>query len=433
MERILKMKAVILAGGKGSRLDSYTESVPKPLIKIEGKSVLEYQIDSLKKSGLTDIIISIGYLGEKITEYFGDGSKYGVKISYLKEESPLGTGGVLYYLKERIEDDFILLFGDIVLHIDWRKFIEYHHRKNGIGTFLVHSNSHPYDSDLLILDRDDKIINIISKDSLREYYDNIVKSGVHIFRKEILKYAKPEKMDLEKEIIFKAIGDSQRIYGYRTSEYVKDMGTMERLAQVAEDIKKNYLEKKVAYHRRKCIFLDRDGTINKYKGLLSNIDDLELEDGVSEAIQRINRSEYLCIVITNQPVVARNMCTEEELQNIHKKLQTLLGLDGAYLDGLYYCPHHPDRGYEGENKDYKIKCNCRKPRTGMIQAAQQKYYINLDESYMIGDTDVDIQTGKNAGLKTILLKTGECNSKKYDVVPDFVADNLYQAVSNIIL
>jgi mannose-1-phosphate guanylyltransferase/phosphomannomutase len=429
------MKVVILAGGKGTRLDNYTELIPKPLIKIEGKPVLEYQIDSLKKYGLTDIIISIGYLGDKIVAYFGDGSQFGVNISYLKEEVPLGTGGVLAYLKDRVEEDFILLFGDIVLHIDWDKFIEYHHRKNGIGTFLVHPNSHPYDSDLLIVDPEERITRIISKDKPREFfYDNIVKSGVHIFRKEILAYARPGKSDLEKEIILTAIHDNRWIYGYRTAEYVKDMGTKERLARVTEDIRNHFPEKKAAYHRRKCIFLDRDGTINKYKGLLYHIEDLELEYQVAEAIQMINQSEYLCIVITNQPVVARNLCSIEELANIHQKLQTLLGLGGAYLDDLYYCPHHPDGGYEGENKRYKIKCDCRKPGIGMIQAAQQKYNIDLHESYMIGDTTVDLQTGKNAGLQTILLKTGELeNEKKYDVSPDFVADNLYQAVANIIL
>ncbi len=426
------MKVVILAGGKGSRLRKYTNSIPKALIKIAGKPVLEYQIDSLKKFGLTEIIISIGYLGEKIVEYFGDGSEFGVNISYFKEELPLGTGGVLYYLKDLIREDFILLFADIVLNIDWSKYIKYHYQKNGIGTFLIHPSSHPYDSDLLILNKDGQITNIIPKDQSRESYDNIVKSGVHIFRKEIFQYSKPKRMDLEKEIIAEVIDDNF-IYGYRTSEYVKDMGTEERLAQVEEDIKNNLLEKKAAYYKQKCIFLDRDGTINKYKGLLYNIDDLELEYKVSEAIKMINNSEYLCIVITNQPIVARNLCTEEQLNRIHKKLQTLLGADGAYFDDLFYCPHHPDSGYLEENKRYKIKCNCRKPRIGMIQSIQEKYNVNLSESYMIGDTSVDIQTAKNVGLKSILLTTGEIEKeKKYIVDADFVKENLYDAILNVV-
>ncbi len=428
------MKVVILAGGKGSRLDDYTETIPKPLIKIEGKPVLEYQVDSLKRYGLTNILISIGYLGERIVEYFGNGSKFGVNISYLKEDAPLGTGGILYYLLDFIDDDFILLFGDIVLHIDWSRFIQFHNQKKGIGTFLIHPNNHPFDSDLLIVDQEGRINNIIPKDTPREFYDNIVKSGVHIFRKEVLQYARPEKMDLEQDIIIKILQANYSLYGYHTSEYVKDMGTKKRLAQVTADVKNNFLEKKAAYNPRKCIFLDRDGTINKYRGLLWNVADLELEEQAAEAIKLINQSEYLCIVITNQPVVARNLCTEEELKNIHRKLQTLLGLNGAYLDDLCYCPHHPDGGYSGENKSYKIKCACRKPGIGMIRSVQQKYNIDLHESYMIGDTTTDVKTGINAGLKTVLLKAGEFeNEKKFNVQADFVADNLYQAVAKIIL
>lgn len=184
---------------------------------------------------------------------------------------------------------------------------------------------------------------------------------------------------------------------------------------------------------KKCIFLDRDGTINVYKGLLSKAEDLELEKYVAEAIRLINESEYLCIVVTNQPVVARNLCTLEEIHMINDKLKHLLAEQDAYIDDIYLCPHHPDKGYPEENPKYKIVCDCRKPNIGMIEQAKRKYDIDLDNSYIIGDTTIDIQTGKNAGLKTILLKTGlGGRDGRYDVKPDYIAANLLEAVKKII-
>ncbi|AWW26392.1 HAD-IIIA family hydrolase [Acetobacterium sp. KB-1] len=185
---------------------------------------------------------------------------------------------------------------------------------------------------------------------------------------------------------------------------------------------------------KKCIFLDRDGTINKYKELLHNKYDLELEEGVSEAIKQINESDYLCIVVTNQPIVARNLCTYEEALEINDYLEKLLfDANGSYLDAVYMCPHHPDRGYIEENKKFKIECECRKPKIGMVVEAQKEFNIDLNKSYLIGDTSIDIMTGKNAGLKTILLNTGlKGKDNNYDIEPDGYAENLCDAVELIL-
>ena len=158
---------------------------------------------------------------------------------------------------------------------------------------------------------------------------------------------------------------------------------------------------------RKAIFIDRDGTINKEVNLLYKIEDFELLPGVVEAIKKINQSEYLAIVITNQPVVARGLCTIDELEKFHKKMETLLGLEGAKLDAVYYCPHHPDKGYPEENKAYKMNCNCRKPDIGMVLNAAKDFNIDLEKSFFIGDSDNDILCGENSGLKTIKVKQNQ--------------------------
>jgi D,D-heptose 1,7-bisphosphate phosphatase len=428
------MQVVILAGGRGSRLDEYTKEIPKPLIKVLDKTILEYQIENLKKYGLVDIIISVGYLGQQIIDYFKDGSEFGVKISYVEERKALGTGGALSLIRNKIKNNFILLFGDILLNIHWQKFIDFYIEKQGIGVCLVHPNSHPYDSDVIICDENGSIQKILYKDQEREYYRNLVKSGIHIFNKKIFSYVEDDKkQDLEKDILKKLLQNNEKIYCYRTTEYVKDMGTLERLKQVAKDIKSNLVNERALYNKQKCVFLDRDGTMNIYKGLLSKVQEFELESRVSEAIKELNNSGYLSIVITNQTVIARNLCTIEELQKIHGKMEMLLAESGAYIDDLYFCPHHPDSGYEEENKRYKIKCHCRKPQIGLLKKAIEKYNIDVSKSYFIGDTTVDIQTGINAKCKTILLKTGEAGEdQKYKVVPNYKAENLYEAVSLIL-
>ena len=159
------------------------------------------------------------------------------------------------------------------------------------------------------------------------------------------------------------------------------------------------VQAKNLHNKQKAIFLDRDGTINKYVGFLRNIDDFELIEGVSETIKKINQSGYLAIVVTNQPVIARGEVTWDELHEIHRKMETLLGKDGAYIDGIYICPHHPDKGFEGERPEYKFDCDCRKPKPGLLLQAAKDFNIDLSQSVMIGDSESDVKAGKNAGCK----------------------------------
>ena len=129
----------------------------------------------------------------------------------------------------------------------------------------------------------------------------------------------------------------------------------------------------------------------------------ELIDGVAEAIRKINALGYLAIVVTNQPVIARGEVSFEELDEIHNKMETLLGKEGAYLDAIYYCPHHPHKGYTGERPELKIECVCRKPNPGMLLRAADDFNIDLSKSWMVGDGENDIRAGQNAGCKTALI------------------------------
>ena len=431
------MQAVIMAGGKGTRLAALTkDEIPKPMVPVAGKPLLLWQVERLKEHGITELIMVIGHLGEKIQEYFGDGSAFGVHIEYFVEEVPLGTAGSFYYLKDMLkEDTFLMMSGDLLFDIDFERMVHFHKEKGSVATLFVHPNGHPYDSDLLVLDAEERAIRFDSKHNTRDYwYDNCVNAGIFVFDKKIcVRVPEPVKRNLENDIIKGMIDDGEPVYGYRSPEYVKDVGTVDRIAQGLADIESGFISARCLKQKQKCIFLDRDGTINKKNGFIANEDAFELEDCALEAIKKINKSGYLAIVITNQPSVARGLCEIEDIERIHKKLSTILGREGVYVDDIRFCPHHPDKGFPEENPLYKIVCDCRKPKTGMIDAAAEKFNIDLSQSWMVGDTTMDMQTGVNAGVRTALVMTGDAGQdNKYDVTPTLVCKDLLEAVEMIL-
>ena len=410
------MKTILMAGGRGTRIAQLFPGIPKPLIPIDGMPILEREIRMLAAQGFKDIILTVGYLADQIIEYFGDGSQLGVQIDYFVEEQPLGNAGALFRLRDKIgEEPFLLLNADAAFHVDFNRMLDFHKKHGGLVTLFTHPNSHPYDSGLIIADADGKVEKWLAKEDERpQWYDNRVNAGLHIMDPKILdQFA--EKVDLEGKVdldrqILKPLCGIGEMYCYDSPEYVKDMGTPERFHQVEADYQNGVVEANNLKNKQKAIFLDRDGTINKYVGFLRNIDDFELIDGVAEAIRQINESGYLAIVVTNQPVISRGEVSWDELHEIHRKMETLLGKEGAYIDGLYICPHHPDKGFEGERPEYKIDCDCRKPKPGLLLNAAKDFNIDLSQSIMIGDSDRDVEAGINAGCKSsIKIESNEDN------------------------
>lgn len=429
--------AVIMAGGKGSRLRSITnDEIPKPMVPVDGKPLLEYQVEKLKTYGIKKIVMIVGHLGEKIVDHFKDGKNFGVEIDYIFEKEPLGTAGAFYYLKDKIDaKDFMLVFGDVFFDMDFDRMEDFHFKNSALTTLLAHPNGHPYDSDLIRMDDKGRVIGFDSKHNVRDYwYDNMVNAGMYIINRKLLDLVKePVKTDFEKDILANQVKLGANIYAYHTPEYVKDVGTVDRINATVEELMSGLIQSKNLKNKQRAIFIDRDGTINVSKGFISKADDLELIPGTIDAIKAINKSGALAIVITNQPVIARGECSFEELHNIHNKLKTLLGEKGAFVDDIFYCPHHPDKGFEGEVPELKFDCECRKPKTGMIDEAVKKYNIDLSKSYMVGDSTMDLETARNAGIKSVLVDTGFAgNDGKYDRNCDIEAKNLFDAVEKII-
>lgn len=417
------MKTVIMAGGKGTRISSIASDIPKPMIQIAGKPVLEREIECLRDQGFNDLIITVSHLADYIMNYFGDGSSLGVNIEYFIEKMPLGNAGALFKLRDKLRSDFLLLNADSIFDIDFNRFVNYHKTKGGLVTLFTHPNSHPYDSGILIADDNGSVDTWFTKEDVRpQWYKNRVNAGIHVVNTTVLDMVgidakkigtkdlngKIVKADLDRQIL-KPLCGTGKMFCYDSPEYVKDMGTPDRYKAVCADYREGKVQAKNLRNKQKAVFLDRDGTINKYVGFLRNIDEFELLPGVAEAIKTINASGYLAIVVTNQPVIARGEVTCEQLQEIHNKMETLLGSEGAYLDGVYFCPHHPHKGYEGEVSELKVECECRKPKPGMLLKAADDYNIDLSQSWMVGDGENDILAGKAAGCKTALIGLADCS------------------------
>ena len=417
-----------MAGGKGTRISSVASDIPKPMIRIGGKPVLEREIECLREQGFTDLIITVSHLGHIIMDYFGDGSRFGVKIDYFVEKTPLGNAGALFRIKDRLTEDFLLLNADAIFDIDFTRFVAYHMEHGGLATLFTHPNSHPFDSGLLVTNANHCVTQWLTKEDARpDYYRNCVNAGLHVLSPALLEHEPgTEKVDLDRQIL-KPLAGTGKMFAYSSPEYVKDMGTPDRFEAVCRDFEKGLVQSRNLSHSQRAVFLDRDGTINRYVGFLRNINDFTLLEGTDEAIKKINSSSFLAIVVTNQPVIARGEVSTEQLDEIHKKMETLLGQSGTYIDGLYYCPHHPDKGFEGEIPELKFACDCRKPKPGMLYQAAKDFHIDLASSWVVGDSKIDIQCGKNAGCRTILIgESGESFGQ------DFTEPSLLAAIDRIL-
>lgn len=279
------VKVVLMSGGRGTRISELFPDIPKLLIPINRTPVLEREVISLRNQGFTDLILTVGYMHDNIEEYFSDGSKWGVHIEYFIEDKPLGNADALFFLD--LKEDFLLLNADAIFDVDFNRMVDYHKTHNALVTLFAHPNSHPYDSGLIIADNNGKVEKWLAKEDERpKYYNNRVNEGLHVISPKVLEMSGINKDNIGKEIngkivkvdldrqILKPLCGTGNMYCYDSPEYVKDMGTPERFHSVERDFINGIVQAKNLKNKQKAIFLDRDGTINKYVGFLRNIDDL---------------------------------------------------------------------------------------------------------------------------------------------------------------
>ena len=432
MSLSLKSNVAILAGGEGTRLRSRNGNLPKALTPILGRPVLEHLIKLCSKHGFKNIALLVHHEHEQISSFFGEGAKLGVNITYVIEEDAGGTAGALLTASPVLDENFLVLYADTYADVDLKKFWDFDSLSNSDGVLFLHPNDHPQDSDIVEIRSNGFVSKILGYPHIDgKPHPNLVNAGMYKLNKNSFLDLIPadEKSDIAKNIFPRLLKKGGKLRGYISPEYIKDMGTPDRLDKVIDEIIRGVPEQLSGRSPRTAIFLDRDGTINQEVNHLTDSSQLELLQGVPEAIRQINKSGSLAVCVTNQPVLARGEITNTGLIKIHNQLDQLLGRGGAYLDRIYFCPHHPEKGFPGEIKSLKIICGCRKPETGLIDSAIRELNISRKNSWMIGDTTSDILAGERAGLKTVLLRTGYAGRDyKYSVEPNFIATDLKSAI-----
>lgn len=431
------MQVVILAGGKGTRLRERLAGLPKPMVDICGVPLLERQIVLAKQHGFTSVLVLVNYAADRIVEFCASKGNWGIDIACIDDGQPRGTAGATLAAFDRLAEEILVMYGDTMLEVDLARFHAWHARTPGTAASLfLHPNDHPQDSDLVETGDDGRIIGFhpYPHDEGR-YYPNLVNAALYWVDRQALEpwRGAPGMLDFAKDLFPAMLRAGLPLQGYVSPEYIKDIGTPARLDKVCADFHSGRITRSSLQHPQPAVFLDRDGTINREVDHLRSPAQFELLPGVGAAIRRLNASGFRCCVTTNQPVIARGECGVEGLREIHNKMETLLGREGAFLDRIYYCPHHPDGGYAGERAELKVDCDCRKPKTGMIDRAMRDFNVARERSWLIGDSSVDVETARRASLKSVLVETGYAGlDYRAWATPDTIVPDLGAAVAFIL-
>ena len=402
--------------------DLFTEYLPHPEV--------------LTTSPLRGLMIVGATLGVSLLYTTTLFHRFGVRISYLIETQPLGTAGAVLAGYDSLAENFLVLYGDTLVNVDLNRIWQKHTSSNADATLFLHPNDHPLDSDLVETDAEGWITAFHNRPHSQDrWFQNLVNAGLYAIRKAALRSWSLHRspMDFGKDLFPAMLKQGAPLLAYNSPEYIKDIGTPERYDKICAEFQAGIVERQVLSMPQRAVFVDRDGTLIKDVGSLVLPSQLELFPDAATAIRELNHQGFRVVVITNQPVVAKGFCTEAEVDLVHRKLETLLGREHAFLDRIYYCPHHPEKGFAGERSDLKIDCECRKPNIGMVRQAVMDLNLDLAGSWLIGDTTTDIETARNAGLQSILVRTGHAGADgKFPAKPAMTAENLLDAVRLIL-
>ena len=377
------MQAIILAGGFGTRLQSVVKDVPKPMADISGLPFLAYLFTYLKNHNITDIVLSVGYLHQKIIDYFGN-SYLGINIKYAIETEPLGTGGAIVNSLQFIDQNqpVIILNGDTFLQINYQKLIDFYDRNKSDLTIVLRNveDSSRYGS--VKIDDQNLIVNFVEKSIQKK--SGYINGGIYVLNPKIFSnYNLPKKFSFEQDFLCQYTV-SIKPFGFVSEDYFIDIG-------IPEDYQKATVELPKLI-KNKALFLDRDGVINLDHGHVFEKEKFEFIDGIFELCQKAQNKGYLIIIVTNQAGIAKGKYTEEQFLELSKWMENEFLKQGIKITKTFYCPYHTEAIIE----KYKQDSYDRKPNPGMILKAIEEFNIDPRQSIMIGDKESDIKAAENA-------------------------------------
>jgi len=368
-------QAVILAGGMGTRLLPLTATTPKPMILFHGKPFLEYLINSLREQGIQKVLLLLGYLPEKVMDYFGDGSNFGIDISYNITPVEDETGTRLKRAIGKIEKHFLLLYCDNYLPFCYEKMWRVFCEQSVPAMVTVYDNADNYTKSNIRIDADGRI-GLYDKTRTAENLQG-VDIAYMIAERDILNLIPEGNVSFEKTVYPKLVQDRQ-LHAYVTHHRYYSVGDFRRMEMT-----------KTFFAREPAVLIDRDGVLNKKmpKGeYVKSWADWQWLDGALDALRLFHERGYKTILISNQAGIARGVMTLNDLNSIHTRMKDDVRAAGGGIEAIYFCPHHWDED-----------CFCRKPKPGMLFAAQKDYHLDLSRTTFIGDDERDGLAADAAG------------------------------------
>jgi histidinol-phosphate phosphatase family protein len=428
------VKAVVIAGGKGTRLG--LNDIPKAMVPVDGVPLLERIVKMAVRDGFRDLIFLNGHLSHVIEQHFGDGRQFGANITHVVESEPLGTAGCFNQIRSLLTEPFLVLYGDTLMDVDLRAFSGFAFSRPGAGALFVHPNDHPFDSDLVECDDQDRVIAFHPKPrDPATHHPNLVNAALYALTPAALDFVPKEGASDWGRDVLSALSAQMPVYGYRSCEYIKDVGTPDRLERAERHYRGGRLERLALRNSKPALFLDRDGVINEERDGVFWQSNVRLIDGAADAIRLFNDAGIPVICVTNQPGLAKGFLGWQDMRDVIGEIDHQLAEQaGAYLDDIIICPHHPEKGWPGEVAELKIDCDCRKPKDGMLRRAQRAHNIDLGASWMVGDRYCDVAAASAAGVSSVLVRTGYAghDRDKYNVQATFETDDLAVAGRRIL-
>ena len=368
-------QAVILAGGRGSRLGPFTETRPKPMVEVHGRPFLEYLVEMLREQGFSEVLLLLGYLPHVVQDHFGDGGRFGVRITYSVTAPEDLTTRRLLVAREQLDSVFLLMYCDNYWPMQFDRLWEQYVSSGAPALTTVYSNKDRYSRDSVK----------VGPDGFMEIFDRSrttpglqgVEISYAILRRDLLDRLTDPDLLIE-EALYPQLTREKKLAAHVTDHRYYSVGSPERLP-----LTNAFLA------RRPAVILDRDGVLNRRapRGqYIRNVGEFEWLPGSLDALRAFREAGYRVIVASNQAGVARGQVTAESLDDIHNKMRAEAAQAGGVIDAIYFCPHDWDAG-----------CECRKPRPGLLFQAQRDFSLDLTRTCFLGDDERDLQAAEAAG------------------------------------